>query len=197
MSSEYEIYSETEINNIFPFLDVKVFREKGKFVTSVHCKPTFSGVFSHFDSLIPKTYKFGLVSTLIFRSFSICSGMTKFHEEVCKLKTVFKKNGYKENFLDKCLKKFLDKIYTKINSVHNIPKKDICIALPLLGKLSLTVRTNLQKAIKEVLPCCKLKVVFKYLQECILNLISKIELTKKIKTIYIGKKQKTFQGPSF
>ena len=183
-----------------------MFRENGKFVTSVYRKPTFSGVFSHFDSLIPKTYKFGLVSTLIFRCFSICSDMTKFHEEVCKLKTLFKKNGYKENFFDKCLKKFLDKIYTKKISVYNVPKKDICIVLPFLGKLSLTVRTNLQKTVKELLPYCKLKVVFQIPTKLQSKFNFKDRINKEIrsllvykfecsscKTTYIGKTKRDFK----
>ena len=32
------------------------------FITSVHHKPTFSGVFCHFGSFIPRGYKFNLVS---------------------------------------------------------------------------------------------------------------------------------------
>ena len=28
------------------FLDVNIIREQGKFITSVYCKPTFSGIFS-------------------------------------------------------------------------------------------------------------------------------------------------------
>ena len=41
------------------FLDVNVFREKGKFVTNVYRKKTFSGVSTNFDSFIPETYKTG------------------------------------------------------------------------------------------------------------------------------------------
>ena len=35
------------------FLDVTIIREKDKFTTSVYCKPTFSGVYNHFDSFLP------------------------------------------------------------------------------------------------------------------------------------------------
>ena len=45
----------TEQNNKISFLDVSVIRELGKFITSVYRKPTFNGVYTHFDSfyLIP------------------------------------------------------------------------------------------------------------------------------------------------
>ena len=60
-----------EQNNSFSFLDVKICRENDRFTTSIYRKPTFSGVFTHFDSFIPASYKHGQVNTLIFRCFKI------------------------------------------------------------------------------------------------------------------------------
>ena len=51
------------------FLDVNVFREEGQFVTNVYRKTTFSGVYTHFESFLPATYKFGMVYTLAYRCF--------------------------------------------------------------------------------------------------------------------------------
>ena len=65
----------------FSFLDVKIFRENNKFTTSVFRKPTISGVFTNFDSFIPISYKHGLVNTLIFRCFKICSSYEKLHNQ--------------------------------------------------------------------------------------------------------------------
>ena len=43
------------------FLDVQIIREDKTFTTSAyHCKLTFSGVYTHFDSFLPYTYKFFL-----------------------------------------------------------------------------------------------------------------------------------------
>ena len=42
------------------FLDANVFHKEGQFVTNVHRKPTFSGVYTHFQSFLPATYKFGM-----------------------------------------------------------------------------------------------------------------------------------------
>ena len=39
------------------FLDIAIIREDKTFTTSVYYEPTFSGVYTHFDSL-PSTYKF-------------------------------------------------------------------------------------------------------------------------------------------
>ena len=55
---------ETDQRNKMSFLDVDVIREQGKFTTSVNRKPTFSGVYSHFDSFLPDTYKIGMIYIL-------------------------------------------------------------------------------------------------------------------------------------
>ena len=54
--------NETEMNGSLSFLDMKIFRENDKFVTSVFRKETFSGVYTNFTSFIPLEYKFGLVT---------------------------------------------------------------------------------------------------------------------------------------
>ena len=99
---------ETEYQNSFSFLDIKIIRntEKKAFETSVYRKSTFSGVFTNFKSFIPMTYKTGLLETMLFRCFSICSSYEKFHEEIVKLKEIFKRNSYPEKFIDRCIKKF-------------------------------------------------------------------------------------------
>ena len=52
------------------FLDVEVIREQGKFTTTIYRKPTFSGVYSNFESFLPLVYKFGMVYTLVYKMFS-------------------------------------------------------------------------------------------------------------------------------
>ena len=79
--SDLKFTFEVEQNNSFSFLDVKICRENDRFTTSIYRKPTFSGVFIHFDSFIPTSYKHGLVKTLMFRYFKICSSYEKIHNE--------------------------------------------------------------------------------------------------------------------
>ena len=73
---------ELENNNTLPFLDVNVFRDASKFSSSVHRKMTFSGVYSNFSSFMPVTYKRGLVSTLLYRAYMICSSFQTLHNEI-------------------------------------------------------------------------------------------------------------------
>ena len=105
--------SEKETNNKLSFLDIEISIDKNQFINSLCCKPTFSGVFSHFDSFISRSYKFNLVSALFFCSYSNCCSMALFHIEIMQLKEIFEKNGYDNTFFDSCLRTFLRKIYSK------------------------------------------------------------------------------------
>ena len=70
-----------------------------------------SGEFTNFDSFIPISYKHGLVNTLIFRCFKICSSYEKLHNKIVYLKEIFKRNKYPNGFVDLCIKKFFGKLY--------------------------------------------------------------------------------------
>ena len=56
-------------------------RQNQQFKT-VYRKPTFSSVFTHYESYVDQTYKKSLADTLLFCCFSICSDYTSFHLEV-------------------------------------------------------------------------------------------------------------------
>ena len=152
---------EQEKNGKLSFLDIEVSREKGKFVTTVYRKPTFSGVYTHFESFLPTIYKFGMVYTLAYRCFKICSDWTKFHEELSFLKQVFLKNGYPLSFIDNCFKTFVDKLFIKHPQLITVEKKTLFLSLPYFDEISLQTRTKLRKSLKGLLNSCKLQIVFK------------------------------------
>ena len=72
---------EVEKDKKFSFRDISILREE-TFTTSVYRKPTFSGVFTNFSSFVHTSYKYGLIYTLIFRCYSLCSNMELFHHEL-------------------------------------------------------------------------------------------------------------------
>ena len=113
---------ETEDSNHFSFLDVKITRQNKRFVTSIFRKTTFSGVFTNYDSFISDTNKIGLVHTLLFRFFKICSSMENFHIEVELLRSIFKCNNYPVNIIDQCIKKFFDRLCVPKQIVPTVPK---------------------------------------------------------------------------
>ena len=102
-----------------------------------------------------------MVYTLVYRCFRICSNWTQFHTELIYLKGIFQKNSYPKNFIDKCFKRFLNNVHLVKENVPTVEKKRLLLVLPYLGIISLQTRTKLQQALKGVLNCCKLEIVFK------------------------------------
>ena len=115
------------------FLDIKISNENNKFVTSVYCKPTFSGVFTNFESFIPDIYRCGLIETLLHRSFRLCSNYENFHWEIETLKSILKDNSYPHNLVNHCNKKFLNKLFIQ-RDLNLVPKRELICVLPYLGK---------------------------------------------------------------
>ena len=140
---------EVEKSSNFSFLEVKICRANNKFTTSVFRKPTFSGVFTNFDSFIPISYKNVLVNTLIFRCFKIVY-----------LKEIFKRSRYPNDFVDLCIKRFFDKLYIAKKIYQTVEKKQLMIILPFLGHLSFETRNRLNSCIRNQLPSCSLKIAF-------------------------------------
>ena len=151
---------EHEHNNSFSFLDVKICRKNNKLTTSVYRKPTFSGVFTNFKSFIPTVYKIGLVYTLLYRCFNITSSYEKFHNEINALKQILKLKGYPTQFIDRCIKQFLQKLYVTKAIQDTVNKKQLFIVLPFLGAQSFLVRKRLQSCIRNTIPYCSLRIVF-------------------------------------
>ena len=58
--------SEADNDNSFSFLDIKITRHKQQFKTSVYRKPTFNGIFTHYESYFDQTYKKLLIDNLLF-----------------------------------------------------------------------------------------------------------------------------------
>merc|ERR1739841_460770 len=103
MSFTYKVETEGKL----AFLDVLVTRIGNAFCTSLYRKPTFSGLYSHYRSYMPDTYKKGLIYTLLHRAHVLCGSWNR---EVTFLKDIFIKNSYPSHFVDKCVKTFLDKV---------------------------------------------------------------------------------------
>ena len=152
---------EKEVKGSLPFLDVLISQNKEGFTTTVYHKPTFSGVYSSFNSFIADEYKHGFIFTLLFRIFSIVSDFSKFHEEINYLKDVLKKNYFPTNLVDKYIKIFLNKQFSLKILEHTVPKKESFIVLPYLGMPSLCLRRRLQKSINSNISFCKIKIIFK------------------------------------
>ena len=61
--------------------------------------------------------------TLLHRAFKLCSNFERFPQEIENLKKIFGNYGYPVNFLNFCIKKYLDNLYVKIEVYMLAPKK--------------------------------------------------------------------------
>ena len=147
-----------KLKKIIPFLDVKICREKDKFTTSVFRKDTFSGLYTNLSSFVALKHKFGLVYTLLHRSFTIVSDFSKFHFEVETLKK--SKNAYPTKFTDKCITKFVKNIFIQKRVFTTVPKLELRIVLPYLGNISSITKKRLNRCISKSLKSCKLQIIF-------------------------------------
>ena len=153
--------SETEQNNTFSFLDINITRQNNQLKTSVYRKPTFSGVFTHYESYIDQSYKKSLIFTLLFRCYSLCSDYTLFHLEVEKLREILKKNSYPSSIIELSIRTFLNRLYVPKQVYSTAPKKELLIILPFLGTMSSNLKRKLQTCIWNSLPQCNIKVILK------------------------------------
>ena len=140
---------EKESNNLLPFLDILISRLENGFKTSVYHKPTFSGVYSNFSSFIYDQYKICLIFTLLIIIFSIVSDFSKFHTEVSHLKESLRKNTFPIKLVYNCIKTFSNEKFLHTPVALTVAEKEMFIALPYLGKLSLATRTRLQNSINK------------------------------------------------
>ena len=93
-------------------------------------KMNFNGVYINLKSYIPETYKTGLIKSLLFRCFNLCSDFIKSHHEIDELKSILYKNCQPRDLVDKYIKELLEKILAPKPVVRTVPEKDFVIALP-------------------------------------------------------------------
>ena len=96
----------------------------------------------------------------MFRCFNLCSDFVKFIHEINIIKSILYKDSYPRDFLDECIKEFLNRVLKWKVVVSTMPKKDLMIVLPYSGKLSLQSRTRINSAMKNKLSHCNFRIVF-------------------------------------
>ena len=84
--------------------------------------------------------------------------MSTFHQEFCKIKYIFVKNGYSEKFIEKCNKAFLSKLFIRKRIIQTAEKKQVIIVLPYMGIISTELKVKLHKTFK-IFQLCIYKVL--------------------------------------
>ena len=108
------------------FLVVQIIREDQTFTNSVYRKPTFSRVYTHFDSFLPSIYKF-----LILFTHSLIDG-PKYAQVGLNLK-----KGCHGNFINKCFERFMDKVYVIKESTLTVEQEPLFLPSPSIPRFKI------------------------------------------------------------
>jgi len=120
--SSIKFTQERESNSGLTFLDVLITIDSNKLAqTSVFRKATHTGVYLKFNSLVPNRYKRNLVNCLLLRAYKISSSYQIIHNEFQIIKSMLMNNGYPVQFVDSCIKDFLNKCYNR----STLPKDNL------------------------------------------------------------------------
>ena len=86
--------------------------------------------------------------------------MKNFIRKKKSLKQIFKLNRYPIQFIDRCMKQFLQKLHVTKAIQDTVNKKQLFIVLPFLIAQSNLIRKRLQGCIRNHLPYCSLRIDF-------------------------------------
>lgn len=152
---------ENECDGILPFMDVLVKRVENGFVRSVFRKPTFTGLYTRWDSYAPTSQKINLIKSLTTRAVRICSPSTV-ADELVTLKNLFLKNGYPLHVVERTIQQTVQKT-TEPKTTE--PETDtvsssVLIRLPWIGGPSVDFRREFQRVVSCGFPTVNARVVF-------------------------------------
>ena len=141
---------EGEHDRRMPFLDVHVFREAGGFRTSVYRKPTFTGLYTRWDSYCATSTKISLIRSLTLRAMRICSP-GQLEDEIGVLKNIFARNGYPQPIVDRVI----SQARAVESPLLGAALRPCYIRLPWVGRPSSLVKEKIMRATKTVAAWCR------------------------------------------
>ena len=153
---------ERETENRLPFMDVSIERVGNDLVRSIYRKLTFTGLYTRWDSFAPTGQKISLIKSLASRALRICSVST-LPEELRRLSTIFVKNGYPSNLVDKIIRGTTVKREVTNDGVdlaEGQQMASVFIRLPWMGSVSNKFRKDITAAITGGFVLAKPRVVF-------------------------------------
>lgn len=117
---------EMETNNCLPFLDIYIQRlvdnNHTYLHTSVYRKPSSTGQYINFSSAAPLSHKITVIHSLLHRAFLYCSQPITLSNEIKKIFSDLKNNGFPSKLIKKYVQLYRFKnMYTPHPSVSLIP----------------------------------------------------------------------------
>ena len=157
LHSALKLTTVKEANQTLPFLDVKIEKDNGQFLTSIYRKFTFTGQYIRWNLFGPSKRKTNLIGTLIHRALVICS-KSKLQQELDFIRSILRQNDYSEVITISTISKNLPVFINLSKKVH----KNVLFYLKLslisniLLKFEKQVKSNVQKCFSAV----ELRVIF-------------------------------------
>ena len=128
--------------------------------TKIYRKPTFTGLYANFNSNIPALFKLAVVWSLLNRAYKLSTNLLLFHNEVISIRDILHKNGYSFSLLDRCINKYLNKVYSPKVAISTARKLILNACFPFLGKQSIALRARLNRLMAKYYPNIELRVCF-------------------------------------
>ena len=155
---------ETETNNCIPFIGLTISHSDNNnshsYSTTVYRKPTFTGLFTNFNSFTCISYRLSVLRCLVFRALRLCSTADFFLAELNAIKAFLMRNAYPAKIIDSVIRTTLAKLANP--SVKFGPTKErLFVGLPFWGKSSDSLRRSLKTIVRKFLPHRDLIVYFK------------------------------------
>ena len=106
---------EHSVDNVLPYLDVLVSNYDQNITTTIHRKPTNTGLCLNAISECPKRYKTSVIDTYIKRALTHCSNWKLTSEEFQQATQILVNNGYSNKDIEKRIRIAIDKWYSGDN----------------------------------------------------------------------------------
>ena len=133
---------EREKNQSLPFLDLLLFRQNSRYVTTTYRKPTTTNPYLLYESNQPRKYKLGLIQALYLRSLQLCSEEVYLKIERDHLVKTLQMNGYLLHIIQQGIKE-ANIVYKRLNNplaqFRTPKKKEIYFVFTYYGHESLVL----------------------------------------------------------
>ena len=150
---------EKEVDKSLPFMDVKAMKRNGKLIRTVYRKPTFTGLYTRWDSFCATKYKTNLVKSLVHRSVKICS-KEMLDDELQILTDIFGQNGYPLGLVQKIMRSTVESAAQQPGRQNDDERTMIFMRLPWIGETSRKFQKEIEGIISKACPTTKPNISF-------------------------------------
>lgn len=137
---------EIESDGQLPFMDVKVMKTEDELQRMIYRKPTFTGLYTRWDSFCPTKHKLNLIRSLTSRAIKICSE-SKLEEELQNLRVIFRKNGYPTELVERIMTQTTTKPPKTKEQNEASPGSIVFLKLPWIGEISRKFKKEIEETI--------------------------------------------------